>query len=99
MNHSSPGSSKSNPALSISKSIDGFLKYKTAEGLSQCTISSYEYTLNHWLNYVEDQDVTKIKTSDLAAYFAWMRTAYKPKRWNGNTETAEVDRCSDSRLL
>ena len=42
---------RSSPGLSISKSIDGFLKFKTAEGLSQRTIASYEYMLNHWLKY------------------------------------------------
>jgi integrase/recombinase XerD len=36
------------------------------------------------MNYAGDQDVTKIKTSDLTNYLAWMRTEYKPLYWNGN---------------
>jgi integrase/recombinase XerD len=48
MNHSTPG-------LLISKAIDGFLKFKTAEGLSQRTITSYEFTLNHWLKHIGDR--------------------------------------------
>jgi integrase/recombinase XerD len=33
---------RSAPGLLISKSNDGFLKFKTAEGFSQRTIASYE---------------------------------------------------------
>ena len=68
------------------KAIDGFLKFKTAEGLSQRTIDSYEYYLNQWMKHIGDQDVAKIKSSDLTDYLAWMRTEYKPKRWNGNED-------------
>ena len=77
---------RSSPGLLISKSIDGFLKFKTAEGLSLRTISSYEYTLNHWLNYIGDQSVSVIQASDLTGYMAWLRTEYKPVRFNGSTE-------------
>ena len=36
------------------------------------------------MNHIGDQDVAKIKPSDLINYLAWMRTEYKPKRWNGD---------------
>jgi integrase/recombinase XerD len=77
---------RSTLSLSISTAIDGFQKFKVAEGLSQRTVSSYEYYLNQWMNHVGDQDVAKVKPSDLTNYLAWMRTEYKPKRWNGSTE-------------
>ena len=77
---------RSSPGLSISKSIDGFLKFKTAEGLSHRTIASYEYTLNRWLSYIGDRDVSKVKSSDLTGYLAWLRTEYKPVRFNGSNE-------------
>ena len=77
---------RSSPGLLISKSIDGFLKFKTAEGLSLRTITSYEYTLNHWLNYIGDRSVSEIQASDLTGYLAWLRTEYKPVRFNGSTE-------------
>ena len=77
---------RSSLSLSISKAIDGFLTFKVAEGLSQRTVDSYEYYLNQWMNHIGDQDVAKIKTSDLSNYLAWVRTDYKPKRWNGNTD-------------
>ena len=41
--------------LLISNSNDRFLKLETVERLSQRTITSYEFTLNHWLNNIEDQ--------------------------------------------
>ena len=84
MNRSTLSSSNKKFALSISKAIDGFLKFKVAEGLSQRTVDSYEYYLNQWMNHIGDQDVAKIISSDLTNYLAWMRTEYKPKRWNGN---------------
>ena len=86
MNRSTLSSSNKKFALSISKAIDGFLKFKIAEGLSQRTVDSYEYYLNQWMNHIGDQDVAKIKSSDLTNYLAWMRTEYKPKRWNGNED-------------
>ena len=73
---------RSSPGLSIAKSIDGFLKFKTAEGLSQRTITSYEYTLNHWLKYIGDRSVSEVQASDLTGYMAWLRTEYKPVRFN-----------------
>jgi len=86
MNRSTLSSSNKKFTLSISKAIDGFLKFKVAEGLSQRTVDSYEYYLNQWMNHIGDQDVAKIKSSDLTNYLAWMRTEYKPKRWNGNED-------------
>ena len=72
---------RSSPGLLISKSIDGFLKFKAAEGLSQRTITSYEYTLNHWLYQIGDRNVSEIEASDLTNYLAWLRTEYKPMRF------------------
>ena len=77
---------RSSPGLLLSKSIDGFLKFKVAEGLSQNTVFSYSHILHHWLDYIGDRDVSKISTSDLAEYLAWLRTNYKPIRLNGSTE-------------
>jgi integrase/recombinase XerD len=77
VNRSSPVLSARDASLSISKSIDGFLNFKTAEGLSQNTIASYEYMLNPWLIYIGDGDVAKVMKSDLSGYMAWLRTEYK----------------------
>ena len=81
MNRSSSGLSHRDTSLSIGKSNDGFLKFITAEGLSQRTIASYEYMLNHWLKYIGDRSVSEIQASDLTGYMAWLRTEYKPVRF------------------
>ncbi len=52
---------RSTLSLSISKAIDGFLKFKVAEGLSKRTVDSYEYYLNQWMNHIGDQEVAKVK--------------------------------------
>jgi len=39
--------SKNRISILISKAIDGFMKFKVAEGLSKRTIDSYEFTLGH----------------------------------------------------
>ncbi len=80
------GVNRSSPGLSISKSIDGFLKFKTAEGLSRRTVASYEYTLNRWLDNIGDRSVSEVRAADLTAYMAWLRTECKPVRFNGNHE-------------
>lgn len=77
---------RSSPGLLISKSIDGFLKFKIAEGLSQRTVDSYEYHLTQWMKYIEDKDVAKVTSTDITNYLAYLRTEYKPSRFNGGTE-------------
>ena len=86
MNQRSLGSKTAHTSMLLSKAIDGFLTFKLAEGLSKRTIDSYEHTLRHWLNHVGELKVSQIRTTDLFAFLAWMRTDYKPRRWNGNTE-------------
>ncbi len=86
MNQRSPGSKPTHTSILLSKAIDGFLTFKVAEGLSKRTIESYGHTLRHWQDHVGDQKISQIRTSDLVAFLAWMRTDYEPRRWNGNTE-------------
>lgn len=86
MNRSTLSSSHRDASLLITKCIDGFLKFKIAEGLSQRTVDDYEYYLNQWMNHIGDQNVATIQPSDISNYLAWMRTEYKPRRWSGNAE-------------
>ena len=53
------------PGFSIAKSIDGFVKFKTAEGLSPNTIVSYEHALCQWMDYIGDRPVEKVTTADI----------------------------------
>jgi hypothetical protein len=39
---------------------------------------------NHWT--ISPDCAIKIKTSDLTNNLAWMRTEFKPQRWNGNSD-------------
>ena len=45
-----------NPSgLLFSFCLDGFVKYKTTEGLSQRTVDSYEWVLCKWLEKLGDK--------------------------------------------
>jgi integrase/recombinase XerD len=46
--------------LTLSKSIDGFLNYKLAEGLTQRSISSYEWVLRKWVEQRGDHLLTEV---------------------------------------
>lgn len=72
--------------LPLSKAIDGFLQYKTAEALSPRTVESYKRHLDQWLEHIGDRLIHKVTTPDLRSYLAWLHTEYKPRRFNGNTE-------------
>jgi integrase/recombinase XerD len=77
MNHNSPGS------ITLQKAILGFLQAKEAEALSPRTIQGYQQHLDGWLEHMGDQAIAQVTTQDLRAYLAYLRTEYKPKRFNG----------------
>jgi integrase/recombinase XerD len=67
---------RSTPGLLISKSIEGFLIFKIAEGLSQRTIDSYEFALRKWVEQKGDRDVSQVKpftVSSLSLPFVFQR--------------------------
>jgi len=72
-------------SLSASKAIDGFVKYKAAEGLSPRTISSYVWILEKWVEHRGDHLLAEITTDDLRDYLAWLRTDYQPHRFSQKT--------------
>jgi len=72
-------------SLSASKAIDGFVKYKAAEGLSPRTISSYVVILQKWVEHRGDHLLAEITTDDLRDYLAWLRTDYQPHRFSQKT--------------
>jgi integrase/recombinase XerD len=67
----------------LQKAIEGFLINKSAEGLSPNTLSSYRSHLACWMEWAKNPAVEKITTDDLRAYLVWLRTSYKPRRFNG----------------
>jgi integrase/recombinase XerD len=72
MNHRPSGS------LVLSKAIQGFISFKTAEGLSDRTIDSYQRQLAKWVEYMGDKEVAKITSSELTGYFNWLHKEYVP---------------------
>ena len=79
MNRNSSGS------FTLSKATTGFLNCKTAEGLAQRTLNSYERVLVMWVEYMGDRKVTAITSKDLSGCLTWLHTDYTPERLNGKT--------------
>jgi integrase/recombinase XerD len=80
MNRSSSGSS----GLSLSKAMVGFLNAKAAEGLSDGTLTNYEFRLKQWIEFACDPDVEAVTPQDIREYLVWLRTEYRPRRYNGD---------------
>jgi len=72
--------------LSVSKALVGYLNTKAAEGLSPRTLQNYEHRLNQWIDYVGDADVGKVSPQMIRRYLVWLRTEYKPRRFNGDDQ-------------
>lgn len=72
--------------LSVSKALVGFLNTKAAEGQSPRTLQNYEHRLNHWIDYACEVDVSKVTPQLIRRSLGWMRTEYKPKRFNGDDQ-------------
>lgn len=72
--------------LKLGIAIEGFLQHKAAEALSASTLYAYKDHLTLWSNHTGEHDVHDITTAELRAYLAWLRSEYKPRRLNGNTE-------------
>jgi len=77
MNRRSPG------FLLVSQAGEGFLQYKTAEGLSPRTISRYRDFLRIWLKHAGDVPLNQITTDSLRTFLIWLRTEYQPYRITG----------------
>ena len=79
MNHRPPG-------LNVSKCTQGFLQFKSAEGLSPRTIESYARDLRMWMEYHGDVEISEVTSLDLRQYIVYMLKEYKPRRITGNNE-------------
>lgn len=70
--------------LTLSKAQVGFLQYKSAEGMSPTTLTTYESHLRLWISCAGDIDVSDVTAGDLRGFIAWLRTEYTPRRVTGN---------------
>lgn len=101
MNRSPSGSKSTRSAnraqsnLTISLCIDGFIKYKQAEGLQPRTVESYQWVLSKWLEWIGDEQIGKLTSADIRDYLAYLRTEYVPhvfgrKKEANKTGTARI---------
>jgi integrase/recombinase XerD len=74
------------PGFLLSKAINGFLQFKTAEGLSPTTIDSYRRILKLWMERQPDVNITKVTAKDIRDYMNYMRLEYVPRRITGGNE-------------
>ena len=70
--------------LQTTKALQGFLQYKTAEGLSPATIYGYKRHMLMWIEYQGDMDVAELTHKHIRNYLTYMRTVYVPLRITGN---------------
>lgn len=75
---------RSPSGLSASKALEGFLQTKAAEGLSPNTLRNYEYRLRQWIDHAGEVDVIDVSAQHMLRYIAWLRTDYRPRRYNGD---------------
>ena len=74
------------PGLETVKAIQGFLQYKTAEGLSPRTLECYRHDLKMWIEYQGDLVVDEITPQMLREYLSFMLTEYVPRRITGHND-------------
>lgn len=70
--------------LSVSQALEGFLHTKAAEGLSPQTLRNYEHRLRQWIDHIGEVDVVAVTAQDVRGFLVWLRTDYRPRRYNGD---------------
>jgi integrase/recombinase XerD len=73
-------------SLVLSKAITGFASFKSAQGLSDRTIDSYDRQLQKWIEQQGDLPVHQVTLKDIIAYLDWLRSEYVPHRFGKSTE-------------
>ena len=72
--------------LLLKKAINGFLQFKTAEGLSPTTLEHYRHILDLWMERQPDVDITKVTSKDIRDHLTYMRLEYTPRRITGGND-------------
>jgi integrase/recombinase XerD len=72
--------------MKMSKSIEGFIISRLADGYSKVTVDGYKYALFIIAKYLEDPEIESITAEQLKQFMAWIKTEYVPKRSSGNTD-------------
>lgn len=66
----------------FSSAIQGFILSKQIEGLSENTLTTYQYHLNHFCEWLRDIEVEEITPDNIKGFFYYLKTDYTPVRWN-----------------
>jgi integrase/recombinase XerD len=72
--------------MDFEKALAGYFIARNADGYSQATLEMYKWALSIMGERLQNKDVGQITELDLQAFFGWVRTEYKPSRFNGSTE-------------
>lgn len=67
----------------LEQSIKGFLYFKSAEGLTDRSLESYQRTLSQWAMHTGAIKITRITSRDIFTYLDYLRTDYVPHRFSG----------------
>lgn len=71
--------------MSLEKAIEGFIHFKTAEGLSDNTLVSYRHNLGLFCNRQNRSlELVQVTAAAITEHLAWLRSEYKPKRIDQN---------------
>ena len=71
--------------MKIRQMVDGFVLFKTAEGVSQKTLQNYTRYLNQFATWAGDADSDQLSASMVADFIVFMRDEYVPRRIGGDT--------------
>lgn len=71
--------------MQLSEAVDGFLLFKSAEGLSQRTLETYRQRLVALIEFLDDPELSSITSNDIARFIDYLRKDYVPARWSGDT--------------
>lgn len=69
--------------MKLGQAINGFLLFKSSEGLSPRTVKLYRYYLESWQAWAGDVELVAIAPLDIIQYLEYLRHEYEPRRLNG----------------
>lgn len=69
--------------MKLSNAINGFLLFKSSEGLSPRTVQLYRYHLESWQAWTGDVELAAVTSLDIVRYLEYLRHEYEPQRLNG----------------
>ena len=72
--------------MKLTQATQGFALALIADRYSNRTVEAYRMHLVQLADYLHDPDVASITEDDLRQYFTYLKTDYKPHRFNGDNK-------------